>query len=62
MTELKPPLKLTPKTGQFSGSFLHPATGKKIKFGGLFLQPDKLGTGFFNGTNETGAVTIEPVP
>ena len=56
-------LKLTPKTGLFSGGFRHPATGKTTKFQGAVLQFDRdFGAGYFLGTNESGYVTIEPVP
>jgi hypothetical protein len=54
-------LKLAPKTGTFSGSFLHPVTHKAVKFQGTVLQLQDFGAGFFTGTNETGYVTITPV-
>jgi hypothetical protein len=54
-------LRVTPTTGKFTGSFLHPATKKTVSFNGLFLQPpeDEAG-GFFLGPNTSGAVTLEP--
>jgi sugar lactone lactonase YvrE len=54
-------LKLAPKNGTFSGSFLHPATHKPAKFQGAVLQLQDFGAGFFIGTNATGFVTITPV-
>jgi uncharacterized repeat protein (TIGR03803 family) len=56
-------LNITPATGQFSGSFLNPAIAEKtFKFNGLLLQTDNSGAGFFLGTNQSGFVTVEPVP
>jgi hypothetical protein len=55
-------LKFTPKTGLFSGGFRHPATGKTTKFQAAVLQLQNFGAGYFLGTNESGYVTIEPVP
>ena len=54
-------LKLAPKNGTFSGSFLPPGTRKAVKFQGAALQLQDFGAGFFTGTNETGYVTITPV-
>jgi sugar lactone lactonase YvrE len=54
-------LKLAPKNGTFSGTFLHPLTNKKVKFQGVVLQLQDFGAGFFTGANETGYVTISPV-
>ena len=56
-------LKLTPKTGLFSGGFRHPATGKTTKFQGAVLQLQDFGAGYFLGTNESGYVIFEePMP
>ncbi len=55
-------LKVNPTTGQFSGSFLSPAVGKTTKLAGTFLQSDNSAAGFFQGTNETGFVILEPAP
>ena len=55
-------MKLTPKTGQFSGSFFHPVLKKTINFRGLFLQLKDEGAGYFLGSNESGYVTIEAAP
>ncbi len=55
-------LKVNTTTGQFSGSFLSPASGKTAKLGGSLLQGDNSAAGFFPGTNETGFATIELGP
>ena len=55
-------LKINATTGQFSGGFLNPAVGKTSKFGGLLLQSDNSGAGFFPGTNQTGFVIFVPSP
>jgi hypothetical protein len=55
-------IKLQTATGQFSGSFTHPLLNKRITFKGLVLQIETNGAGYFLGTNESGYVTIEPVP
>ncbi len=55
-------LKINPTTGQLSGSFLNPAVGKTTKLTGLLVQTTNSAAGFFPGTNQTGFVTIEPVP
>jgi hypothetical protein len=55
-------LKVSPTTGQFSGSFLNPAVGKSTKLSGTFLQSDDSAAGFFQGTNQTGFVVLEPGP
>jgi hypothetical protein len=54
-------LKVTPATGKFTGSFVHPSTNKKIPFTGLFLQPPETEAGgFFLGPSTSGFVTLEP--
>ena len=55
-------LAITPKTGFFSGSFSNPATSKPLAFKGAFLQKENGGGGFFTGSNQTGFVTVEPMP
>jgi hypothetical protein len=55
-------LKISPTTGQFSGSFVNPAIGKSTKLSGLLLQDDDSGSGYFPGTNQTGFVIFEPTP
>jgi len=56
-------LKLQPKTGAFSGSFVDPALGtKSVKFNGFLLQSDDSAAGLFFGTSRTGFVTLQPGP
>jgi PKD repeat protein len=50
------------KTGQFSGSFTHPALNETIDFKGAVLQNSNAGAGHFFGTNESGSVILEPTP
>ena len=55
-------LKLTPKTGYFSGTFKPTGNGKAIPFSGLLLQDQAAGAGLFQSPNgQTGAVILEPV-
>lgn len=57
-------LKLTPGTGLLSGTFLHPMTGRKVKFNGALLQlpsPEgPMGGGWFLGTSESGYLRLQP--
>jgi len=53
-------LKLTTSTGLFKGSVVNPATGKAVPFGGVVLQNQNFGGGFFTGTNQTGRVFFGP--
>jgi len=46
-------LKVTPSTGQFSGSLVPKAGGKAIPFTGLLLQNQSAGYGLFQTTNGT---------
>jgi hypothetical protein len=55
-------LKVNPNTGQFTGSFLNPAIGKTSKLSGTLLQGDNSAAGVFQGSNQTGFVTLEPAP
>jgi len=52
-------MKFNPTSGQFSGSFTHPALNKTVDFNGSYLQLDGSGAGLFFGTNETGSVVLE---
>ena len=52
-------LTVTPATGQFSGTFIHPATKASTKISGGLLQQSTNGSGFFPGTNQTGNVNIQ---
>lgn len=53
-------LTFTPATGAFNGSVVNPATGKPISFGGVVLQGQGIGSGFFLGTSGSGEVRLEP--
>jgi uncharacterized repeat protein (TIGR03803 family) len=55
-------LLITPKTGQFIGSFFNASTHKTVGLNGLLLQINNSGAGFFLGTNQSGFVVIEPTP
>ncbi len=56
-------LFVAPTTGLFSGSFVNTAINKMpIFFNGELLQTNRFGGGLFLGTNESGFVTLEPVP
>jgi hypothetical protein len=60
-------LSVTAATGMLGGSFVHPATGKTVKFGGVLYQDpaNPCGGGYFlmpvsTGTAASGSVTIVP--
>jgi hypothetical protein len=53
-------MKITGKNGQFTGTFVHPVTGKATKFKGVLIQKQNLGGGHFRGANKTGFVIVEP--
>ena len=55
-------MKFQPTTGQFSGSFTHPALNTTISFTGLALQFRGDAAGYFLGASESGFVTFEPTP
>ena len=55
-------LAITPGSGLFSGSFLNPANRKSVPFKGVLFQKQNLGAGFFLGSNQTGFVTLDPLP
>ena len=55
-------MAVDPTTGQFSGSFTHPALNKAIKFNGVLLQLDGSGSGYFLGNSASGFVVLEPTP
>lgn len=57
-TPLKCKLRLNASTGLFSGSFVHPSTGKTASIQGALLQKQRSGAGFFRGPNRTGPVAI----
>lgn len=45
-------LRLTSRTGLFSGTFSDPVTGKLLKFSGAVQQKDEAGYGFFTGLGQ----------
>ncbi|MGB8166312.1 MAG: Ig-like domain-containing protein, partial [Chthoniobacteraceae bacterium] len=47
--------------GAMQGSFVHPMMRARAKFKGVILQKQGMGTGFFLGESESGAVTLTPV-
>ncbi|MGA2138334.1 MAG: glycosyl hydrolase family 28 protein [Verrucomicrobiia bacterium] len=55
-------MNFQPTTGQFSGSFTHPALNTTIGFTGLALQFRGDAAGYFLGASESGFVTFEPTP
>jgi hypothetical protein len=52
-------LKLSAKSGTFSGLFRNPATDKKTKYVGVIFDKQSLGSGFFSSDDQTGAVVLE---
>ncbi|MBA4147913.1 MAG: TIGR03769 domain-containing protein [Verrucomicrobia bacterium] len=52
--------KLNPKTGGFSGTFIHPVTSEKTKFVGAALQSENIAAGVFRGSDQTGSVLLQP--
>ena len=56
-------LKITVKTGQFSGSFTPTNSNQAITFNGLLFQSPKSGAGLFKTTaGQTGGVILNSVP
>jgi hypothetical protein len=52
-------IKVDPRNGQFSGSFMHPQLGRKVTFaGGFKVQLIATGKGSFQGETQAGRVTI----
>jgi hypothetical protein len=49
---------LKSKTGGFGGSFKNPVTGKTVKYGGVVLDKQQVGAGFFIDGDETGAALL----
>lgn len=45
-------------SGTFKGRVMSPETGKTIRFGGVLLQKQNMGGGFFTGTNLSGSVYL----
>jgi hypothetical protein len=55
-------VSLTPNSGLFKGSFVHPFSHKKASFQGVVLQSQGTASGYFFGFNQAGLVTITPDP
>jgi len=49
-------------TGLFSGSFIHPMTGRKTPLHGVIFQKQNAGYGYFLGENAGGYSNLLPVP
>ncbi len=54
-------VSVNPKTGRFSGSFMHPIAGVR-KFSGVVTQKQRTGWGFFLGVDQGGATLLQPQP
>ncbi len=54
-------LKVNPATGTYSGSFVHPETGAKARIGGVILQKQNAGFGYFHGTQASGYTSLSRV-
>jgi autotransporter-associated beta strand protein len=55
-------VKLDSKKGLFSGSFVHPVSGKKTSFSGAFRVGQNEGRGSFAGVSTSGNVRITATP
>ena len=51
-------VQLSPGSGLFSGSFLHPMLNRRVTFKGAVVQAELLGGGFFLTSNRAGRVSI----
>jgi hypothetical protein len=54
-------LSITPSRGEFTGSFLEPATRTLRRFSGVIQQRPGFGAGTFHGNGQTGWITISPI-
>lgn len=48
--------------GQFSGRFVHPATGKRVSYFGALDQLVGIGAGYFLATDQGGLFRLQPAP
>jgi hypothetical protein len=48
--------------GLFKGTFLNPATARKVSFAGALLQNSDSGSGYFPGNSQSGQVLLEAGP
>jgi hypothetical protein len=53
-------LSIALATGAFNGSVVPPGSTKSMSFKGVVLQKQNAGFGLFSGTNQTGAMTLQP--
>jgi hypothetical protein len=51
-------INLSPATGVFRGTFLHPSQTGVADFGGVLFQDQPGGGGFFLGPNGSGTVSL----
>jgi hypothetical protein len=49
-------------SGELSGSFIHPLTGRKTTLSGAALRDPSEASGFFLGSSESGLLLIQPAP
>jgi hypothetical protein len=54
-------VKLNPTTGILTGTFLHPATGRKTSWAGAVFQFLDAGGGYFLGSDRGGVVRLTGV-
>ncbi|MGB8166815.1 MAG: CAP domain-containing protein [Chthoniobacteraceae bacterium] len=55
-------LAITPATGRFTGSFLHPITNATSRISGVILQDRNAAAGFFLGQSASGIAAFAPAP
>ena len=53
-------LAIKSASGQFRGSFIHPANGTRATFRGVIVQKENAGFGFFVTAGAGGYVTLAP--
>ena len=53
-------IKIALPRGTFTGRIVDPITDRRISFKGVVLQKQSGGAGFYNGTNGSGRVRLEP--
>jgi hypothetical protein len=55
-------MSISVTNGTFKGTFKHPVTRTTNAFSGALLQLPHWGGGWFKGKNQTGFISLEPVP
>ncbi len=53
-------LKINHRNGVITGSFIHPASGKRSRLSGAIYQQTNRATGFFTGPAATGRFELRP--